>query len=199
MQRLKEQIRTNIIKAAVMEFQEYGYEKASMRAIAKSAGVSVANTYNYFPSKAQLFGAIVEPVFNRMKEIFRRSMQESFKRGLTSNNIQPFVDGIVKELLDMTNRERQLLIILAEKSAGTKYEKSRDEFVNLLRMHLVEAVRKPGSAVVGEDQAYILDIIAANYVDGLFRILKDYRGLPWAEENLRILLTYHLNGIKALS
>ena len=66
-------------------------------------------------------------------------------------------------------------------------------------MHLAEAVRKPGdTAHIAEEPAYILDIIANNYIDGLFRILKDYRSREWAEENLRTLLTYHLNGIKAL-
>jgi AcrR family transcriptional regulator len=198
MQKLKNKIRNRIIEAAVKEFAALGYEKASMRTIAKAAGISVSNTYNYYPGKEQLFSDIVEPVFNRMREIFRKSMQESLKRGLTGNNIQPFVDGIVNELLQMDARQRQLLNILMEKSAGTKYEKSRDEMVNLLRMHMGEAVRRPGSTKIEENQDYILAIIAENYIDGLLKILQDYRNQSWTEENLRTLLTYHLSGIKAL-
>jgi hypothetical protein len=36
-------------------------------------------------------------------------------------------------------------------------------------------------------------------MDGLLKILKDYRDRAWAEANMKTLLTYHLNGIKALT
>ena len=199
MQTLKEEIKNKILEAAVKEFIAHGYEKASMRTIAKAAGISVSNTYNYFKNKEEMFVSIVEPVFNQLKDILKQSFQQSMRGGL-GNNLQTFIDAIVKELIKMETRERGLLIILIEKSSGTMYAKAREEIVGLLRMHLAEAARKPGSTgQLQENQAYILDIIANNYIDGLFKILKDYRGKEWAEENLRVLLTYHLNGIKALT
>jgi AcrR family transcriptional regulator len=198
MQTLKEEIKTKIIEAAVKEFSQHGFQKASMRTIAKAAGISVSNTYNYYKSKDEMFVSIIEPVFNRLKDILQQSFQQSMK-STAGNNLQSFIDGIVKTLLEMEARERQLLLILIEKSAGTKYEKSRDEIVNLLRMHFGEAVRQPGGpAQLEESQTYILTIIANNYIDGLFQILKDYRSREWSEQNLRTILTYHLNGIKAL-
>ena len=199
MQTLKDEVRNNIIAAAVREFDEQGYEKASMRTIAKAAGISVSNTYNYYPGKEQLFSSIVEPVFNQVKELFRKSMQASLKQGLSGSNFQSFIDGVVASLLQMDARQRQLLIILAEKSGGTRYEKAKEEMVGLIKMQLTETVRRPGSANIEENQGYMLNIIAANYIDGLLKILKDYRSKEWAEENLRVLLTYHVNGIKALT
>jgi AcrR family transcriptional regulator len=200
MQKLKDEIRNNIIEAAVKEFADAGYEKASMRTIAKAAGVSVSNVYNYYNGKEQLFSSIVEPVFSRVREIFKKSMQESIKRGFTGNNLQSFIDGIVNLLVQMDARQRQLLIILTEKSAGTRYEKSKEEMVTLFRMHLVEAVNRSGSvARTGGDRSYVLNIIANNYIDGLLKVLKDYHNQAWAEDNLRTLLTYHLNGIKAIA
>jgi len=198
MQTLKEEIKSKIIEAAVKEFSALGYEKASMRTIAKAAGISVSNTYNYYVGKEELFVSIIEPVFNQLKDILKQSFQQSMK-ARAGNNVQSFIDGIVKSLVQLEARQRQLLIILIEKSAGTKYEKSREEMISLLRMHLAEAARKPGSAAqIEENQTYILNIIANNYIDGLFKVLEDYRSKEWAEENLRTLLTYHLNGIKAL-
>jgi len=199
MQKLKEEVRNQIIEAAVKEFTLNGYEKASMRTIAKDARISVSNTYNYYKNKEELFVSIIEPVFGRLKDILKQSFQQSMRSG-TGNNLQSFIDGTVKSLIQMEARQRQLLIILIENSAGTKYEKSRDEIVNLLKMYLAEAVRKPGNAVqLEENQTYILMILANNYIDGLFKVLRDYRSREWAEENLRTLLTYHLNGIKALA
>lgn len=199
MQTLKEEVRAKIIEAAVKEFTAHGYEKASMRPIAKAAGISVSNTYNYFQSKDEIFSAIIEPVFNQLKDIMKRSFQHSIKSGL-GNNLSAFIDEMVKALIQLETRDRQLIILLIEQSSGTKYEKSRDEMVNMIKMHLVEAVRQPGSAAqIEENQGYILSIIADNYIDGLFKILKDYKGREWAEQNLRTMLTYHLSGIKALT
>ncbi len=199
MQKLKDEIRNKIIEAAVKEFSLHGYEKASMRTIAKAAGISVSNTYNYYPGKEQLFSSIIEPVFNDLKGILKQSFQQSMK-GVGGNNAQTFIDGIVGSLMQMDARQRQLLIILVEKSGGTGYEKSKEEMVSLLKMHLAEVARKPGGAAqIEENQAYILSIIAGNYIDGLFKVLKDYRSREWAEASLRTLLTYHLNGTKALA
>jgi AcrR family transcriptional regulator len=200
MQTLKEEIRNKIIEAAVSEIAQNGYEKASMRTIAKAAGISVSNTYNYYRSKEELFESIIEPVYDEVKNIFRQSLQQSLKKVAGGNTLQPFIDGIVNSFVQMDDRQRRLLIILAEKSAGTKYENSREEMVGLLKMHLAEAVRQPGSAgQIDESQGYILNIIAANYIDGLLKVLNDYRSREWAEANLRTLLTYHLNGIKAIA
>jgi AcrR family transcriptional regulator len=200
MQTLKEEVRTKITEAAVKEFTSAGYEKASMRTIAKAAGISVSNTYNYYPNKEELFKAIMEPVYTQIKNIFKISIEQSMKKGLEDNITLTFIRGIVDMIMQMNARDRQLLIVIAEKSAGTKYEKTKEEMTGFLRMHLAEAVRKPGSsAQIDEGQGYILNIIAANYLDGLLRILKDYKSKEWAEANIRALLTYHLNGIKALA
>ena len=122
MQTLKEEIKNKIIEAAVKEFSEHGYEKSSMRTIAKAAGISVSNTYNYYKSKEELFVTIIEPVFNRLKDILKQSFQQSMRGGL-GNNLQSFIDGVVKSLIQLEAHERQLVIILIEKSAGTMYEK----------------------------------------------------------------------------
>ncbi|MFF8956438.1 TetR family transcriptional regulator [Streptomyces sp. NPDC014894] len=49
-----EQTRTLILETALRLFQENGYDKTTMRAIAKEAGVSVGNAYYYFSSKEHL-------------------------------------------------------------------------------------------------------------------------------------------------
>jgi hypothetical protein len=142
----------------------------------------------------------MEPVYLQLKNIFKISIEQSMKKGLEDNITLTFIRGIVDMLMQMDARQRQLFIVLAEKSSGTKYEKAKDEMTGLLRMHLAEVVRKPGGAPqISEGQGFILTVIAANYIDGIIEILKDYRSKEWAQDNLRTLLTYHLNGIKALA
>jgi AcrR family transcriptional regulator len=49
-----EQTRAVIVEAALRLFRENGYEAATMRAIAREAGVSTGNAYYYFGSKDEL-------------------------------------------------------------------------------------------------------------------------------------------------
>jgi AcrR family transcriptional regulator len=55
--------RDRILDAARAEFAERGYEKASVRAIAKAAGVDSALVHHYFGTKEQVFEAAVEVAF----------------------------------------------------------------------------------------------------------------------------------------
>ncbi len=52
--------RERILRAAREEFSERGYEKASVRGIAKAAGVDSALVHHYFGTKEQVFEAAIE-------------------------------------------------------------------------------------------------------------------------------------------
>jgi AcrR family transcriptional regulator len=55
--------RDRILSAAREEFSERGYEKTSVRGIAKAAGVDSALVHHYFGTKEQVFEAAVEVAF----------------------------------------------------------------------------------------------------------------------------------------
>ncbi|MEV1082044.1 TetR family transcriptional regulator [Streptomyces sp. NPDC050211] len=55
--------RDRILNAAREEFSERGYEKTSVRAIAKAAGVDSALVHHYYGTKEQVFEAAVEVAF----------------------------------------------------------------------------------------------------------------------------------------
>ncbi|TQK52337.1 TetR family transcriptional regulator [Streptomyces sp. SLBN-118] len=78
-----EQTRTLILETALRLFQERGYDKTTMRAIAKEAGVSVGNAYYYFASKEHLVQgfydrigaehqAVVRPVLDQETDLETR-------------------------------------------------------------------------------------------------------------------------------
>lgn len=60
MQKRSEETRRGIMDAAVQIFSRAGYEAASVNDICQSAGVSKGAFYHHFPSKQQLFLAIIE-------------------------------------------------------------------------------------------------------------------------------------------
>ncbi|WP_089156290.1 TetR/AcrR family transcriptional regulator [Micromonospora sp. NBS 11-29] len=58
-QRVAQQKRALIVRAATKLFLELGYDRASLARIAEEAGVSKATLFKQFPTKAALFDAIV--------------------------------------------------------------------------------------------------------------------------------------------
>ncbi|MEW2396238.1 TetR family transcriptional regulator [Streptomyces sp. NPDC046862] len=56
--------RDRILDAAREEFSERGYDKTSVRGIAKAAGVDSALVHHYFGTKEQVFEAAVEVAFS---------------------------------------------------------------------------------------------------------------------------------------
>lgn len=56
-------MREVILDAAREQFSERGYEKASVRSIAKAAGVDSALVHHYFGTKEQVFAAAIEVAF----------------------------------------------------------------------------------------------------------------------------------------
>lgn len=63
-----EKKREQILEAAVQEFQERGFQGASMDRISERANVSKRTVYNHFESKEALFKAIVEMIFDEITE-----------------------------------------------------------------------------------------------------------------------------------
>lgn len=61
--------RTRILEAARTEFAERGYDRTSMRGIAKAAGVDAALVHHYFGTKDEVFAAAVEVSFEPTLEL----------------------------------------------------------------------------------------------------------------------------------
>ncbi|WP_131810386.1 TetR/AcrR family transcriptional regulator, partial [Mycolicibacter heraklionensis] len=53
------QTRQRIIAATIACVAELGYARTTIRQIARTAGVTSANIYNYFPNKAELVAAAI--------------------------------------------------------------------------------------------------------------------------------------------
>ncbi|MFH8582861.1 TetR family transcriptional regulator [Streptomyces celluloflavus] len=70
-----EQTRALILETAMRLFQERGYEKTTMRAIAQEAGVSVGNAYYYFDSKAALITGFYDRMVREHAAVTRARLQ----------------------------------------------------------------------------------------------------------------------------
>ena len=61
-------VRQRILDAAQDEFMRVGYERANTNLIAQRFGVSKATIFRYFPTKRELFEAVVERIAERWRQ-----------------------------------------------------------------------------------------------------------------------------------
>jgi AcrR family transcriptional regulator len=66
MARPKSDIEPRILRAARDRFQSEGVDAASLRSIAHDAGTSIGMVYYYFPTKDDLFFAVVDEVYDAL-------------------------------------------------------------------------------------------------------------------------------------
>ncbi|WP_417567087.1 TetR/AcrR family transcriptional regulator [Marinobacter sp.] len=73
--RSRERVDTILSHAAAI-FHEVGVDAASMSAIARQSGMSLASLYRYFPNKAAIVHAIAEQHVEKMERALRERLQQ---------------------------------------------------------------------------------------------------------------------------
>ncbi len=109
-EKIKVKTRIKILEASVDIISEKGFKSASMREIARHAGVGDATIYNYFPSKEKLLYGYCEhvqqQVMNFLKEIedfHEYSLQEQLQQ-LTETQLQVWLPAreFLQEVFKLT-------------------------------------------------------------------------------------------------
>ncbi|MFE9772554.1 TetR/AcrR family transcriptional regulator [Streptomyces sp. NPDC005931] len=88
------QTRALILETAMRLFQERGYDKTTMRAIAKEAGVSVGNAYYYFEGKEHLIQGFYDRIAAEHRVAVRRILEGE-------NDLEARLTGVLKAWLDI--------------------------------------------------------------------------------------------------
>ena len=89
-QSAKEKTKAKILKEAVELIIEKGFKQASMREMAKNAGVSNPTIYNYFPTKEKILYAYIEAKHNETAQIL--SEVEDFNTYTLREQLQTLIE-----------------------------------------------------------------------------------------------------------
>lgn len=125
-----------IIRAAIDEFNEYGYEKASMRRIGERCGLTAAALYRHFDSKAALFRSLVEPALQDLNDWMDRHAvrtTEDVVRALDENEedhpnqLWDKIEILMMEELIYPRMEEYSMLV--NKSGGSEYGNFMNELV----------------------------------------------------------------------
>lgn len=171
MQYLKDDVKDNIIKAALEEFSEKGYRDSSMRVIARNAGIVMGNIYRYFENKEALFNSTVGPVYDRIAGISAKVQAEieAMKGPWEDKQAMALIKRLYDRILETFSGHGTEILILLDKSAGSAYENTKNELIaqiqSVLETRLTQEVKL--------DDPFIFYVIAASFVEGICVVLRD--------------------------
>ncbi len=200
-QHLKPSVQTSIADAALEIFARKGFQGASVAEIASSAGVSTGNVYRYYKDKADLFYTLLPKEFvatfldlmRRRVKVLERAQGVQAQGGFARYHL------ISDELLDFCVANRQRVVILLGKAAGTRYEGFAEEMSQVLIMLAIAYFRAvTPSLKVTSMMSFNLDQIFRNFTATTVSILRDHKSESEIHEALEGLSRYHSAGLKAL-
>ncbi len=198
MQIKKEKIKKRIENAAREDFLEYGFTKTSMRNIAKKARVSTSNIYNYFKSKDYLFSSLIDPVYNRTKKLLFKLFETERNLG-EDEFFKQFSDLLAHPVGEIIKENPKELIILMDRSEGTKYENFKENLIKQIESHFTEStVHQKETKDNNLNHSFGMHIIATNLLEGLLELAKHYKNDEWVDSNIDFLIKYHIKGISGL-
>jgi AcrR family transcriptional regulator len=101
-----ERSRSRILAVSLELFRKRGFERTTMRDIAKAAGTSLGAAYYYFPSK----DAIVLSYYEELVDGFEARSREIFAQ---APDLRERLRGVFHAKLDLARRDRKLMAALS--------------------------------------------------------------------------------------
>lgn len=126
-----------IIRAAIDEFNEHGYEKASMRSIGEKCGLTAAALYRHFDNKAALFRSLVEPALKDLNDWMDRHAvrtEEEISKALDEyegDHCSQLWDKVeIKMMEELIYPRMEEYSMLVNKSSGSEYGNFMNDLVS---------------------------------------------------------------------
>jgi len=200
MQRLKEPHRINILISAKKEFLNHGYEKASMRKIAKEANVTTSNIYNYFGSKEEIFEVLLSPILEGIRKGIRLVSDKNHleKRLQLSYEILKDRFHIVMEYVD---RNRDLFRLLFFQSSGSRFQNYHEKLLQDLtdlNMKQLEYYRKSKNMQHIPINAFLVRTLVSFFLNIFIEMVRCNIPRKEIEEIEDQLLQFMVSGSRAI-
>ncbi len=188
MQYQKQEIKNRIIKVAIEEFDKFNYEGVSIRHICKLSDISIGNFYRYFKNKESLLTEIVNNVYNESANIIKQEYSKNL-------SLDELFNTVVDNLIRLYKKYGKQLIIILDKTEGSKFKNIKEPIIVLASHKIEEAY----SEINFKSDELINKIIATNIIEGVIQIMKSEQELDKMASKIRSLLTFYFGKSKELN
>lgn len=186
MQVLKEEVQNNIIESAQNLFIELGFEKTSMEKIARQAGVSKSNLYNYYKSKDELFDTLTDSAAYQFEKLIDFISNNEFTPKFGESGFENMLTDNLCKLIDK-NKDGLILLMLC--ASGTKHEGLRTRLVQ----KIADKFRRDYSEYFSMNDP-IVNVITDNFFVGIINLTLHSATENDLYQNLSRFIRYHSKG-----
>lgn len=161
-QDIKEFKRQKILRAAKSCVSENGINGTSMRAIAQGSGYSLGAAYAYFPSKEDIFAALLSSSFAELLRTLRLELQQTSS---SQRKINQAFNGFLRYFLSSKEEQVLLLTFYAGKNdseqslADDSFRHLNNRFLSVLGF-LANTVHKNGNLAAEDAQAETVQAVS---------------------------------------
>ncbi len=175
----QEQLNT-LLHAAIREFADKGYERASISAIARLAGVSVGVIYKYYEDKAALFLACVRISLEPLND----ALQEAVRKG---DHLEDSLESIIRTLIRHSKENQEVNRMYHEITGNSAHQLSRElsreieEMSSRVYTALIRKAQAEGRCRIDADPR-----LFAFFLDDLFMMLQFSYSCDYYRERLKL-------------
>ncbi len=135
----RQAMRERFLRAAAQEFAQAGYEAANINVISEQAGAGKGTIYLYFPSKRDLFLALLQAIAERQLEVVRTALEQ---RETLAEQLEALYLAFVRLAIEDAEGFQVYMSTLYGVNRAFQQEATRllHEYVSLLSAMLTQAV-----------------------------------------------------------
>ena len=193
-----------ILKSGLAAFLEEGFEKANLRRICKTAGVTTGAFYKHFEDKEALFSELVEPLANMIREAYAQGEQRGFAghdegEPVTPEQVRAALETKAAGTLATTAMlysHRDIYELLVFRSYGTPYEHFLDWLVDeedrttLRALELIHGAEKARTVISKES----LHIVNHAFYSALSENIVHAKSLEELNATTKVISTFFNSG-----
>jgi len=173
MQILKDDVRLEILRQARVEFISKEFRGASLRAIARKAGMTVGNIYRYFKNKDVLFRELLAPVIGQV-EMMKMGMRQHERTPKGSQAETAEHDQITFGIYTFILTHREDLKLLLTGAGGSSLENFEEELI-LWYAGIYKKALQEAWAQIGKDEFSVHDrtiyLVAQSVADSIIEVI----------------------------
>lgn len=198
MKPINEKLQQEILEISKKEFLEYGYNKTTVRKIAKAIGCTTGAIYRYYKGKEAIFDALVKEPADDLLERFRKvaldissTTEKECLENVPETSSQEF-DWMMEYIYDHYDVFR--LICCA--SEGTKYENYIEKLIEIEEESSNRYIKmlEKNNMLNKRLDPFMNHIFANTLFSGLFETVRHNLPKEVAIEHMKTLQLFYLGG-----
>ena len=186
-----------IVDAALAEFMQCGYEKASLRKIAAAADVTVGAIYTRYKTKDSLFCSLVEPLIRRIGQSFQEIRADYYKEAMqvTLEHMAQAMQQENEAILHLLFDDYDRAVLLLCRSRGSSLEHFFDQIV---QSKIEETAAFYQSIQIPHPPANVMKLLITAQFHMYFQVIEEGFCLGEARQVMDAVMVYNTSGWLAL-